>query len=136
MLYQYVALQNNQKVKGEMEASSEKEIADYLKSNGYFPVEIQEKKKSQISNFASMFERVAFQDIVYMTRQFAIMLDAGLTLIDSIDIIKKQVSKAPLKKMLDEIGPKYTQRNGGYTRITKIGTRPNDGADMARIEFV
>ena len=103
MLYQYVALQNNQKVKGEMEASSEKEIADYLKSNGYFPVEIQEKKKSQISNFASMFERVAFQDIVYMTRQFAIMLDAGLTLIDSIDIIKKQVSKAPLKKMLDEI---------------------------------
>ena len=103
MLYQYVALQNNQKVKGEMEASSEKEIADYLKSNGYFPVEIQEKKKSQISNVMGMLEHVAFQDIVYMTRQFAIMLDAGLTLIDSIDIIKKQVSKAPLKKMLDEI---------------------------------
>lgn len=103
MLYKYVALQNNQRVKGEMEAGSEKEIAEYLKSNGYFPVEIQVKKKSQIAFLSNIFERVAFQDIVYMTRQFAIMLDAGLTLIDSIDIIKKQVTKAPLKKMLDDI---------------------------------
>lgn len=103
MLYKYVALQNNQRVKGEMEAASEKEIADYLKSNGYFPIEIQEKKKSQIAFLSNIFERVAFQDIVYMTRQFAIMLDAGLTLIDSIDIIKKQASKPPLKKMLEDI---------------------------------
>lgn len=103
MLYQYKALQNNQKVSGEMEASSEKEITDYLKSNGYFPIEIKEKKKSQMSSLIGLFEHVAFQDVVYMTRQFAIMLDAGLTLIDSIDIIKKQVSKAPLKKMLVDI---------------------------------
>ena len=103
MLYQYKALQNNQKVNGEMEAGSEKEITEYLKSNGYFPVEINEKKKSQLTFLTSMFERVAFQDIVYMTRQFAIMLDAGLTLINSIDIIKKQVTKAPLKKMLEDI---------------------------------
>lgn len=103
MLYQYKALQNNQKVNGEMEAGSEKEIAEYLKSNGYFPVEINEKKKSQIAFLSNIFERVAFQDIVYMTRQFAIMLDAGLTLIDSINIIKKQASKPPLKKMLEDI---------------------------------
>ena len=39
-------------------------------------------------------------------------------------------------KLMDEIGPKYKERPGGYTRITKIGYRPNDGAEKVRIELV
>ncbi|MDP4011115.1 MAG: type II secretion system F family protein [Candidatus Roizmanbacteria bacterium] len=103
MLFEYKALQNNKKVTGQMEAGSEKEISDYLKTNGYFPISVGPKGKSQLSSVMGILERVAFQDVVFMTRQFSIMLDAGLTLIDSIDIIKKQVSKVPLKKMLEEI---------------------------------
>ncbi|KKQ38762.1 MAG: Tfp pilus biogenesis protein PilC [Candidatus Roizmanbacteria bacterium GW2011_GWA2_37_7] len=119
MLYQYKALKNNQKVNGEMEASSEKEIADYLKSNGYFPIDIIEKKKSKLTDFMAIFQQVAFQDIVYMTRQFAIMLNAGLTLIDSIDIIKKQVSKAPFKKMLDELDRQLRDGKTFSTALTR-----------------
>ena len=40
------------------------------------------------------------------------------------------------KKLIDEIAPKYAERNGGYTQIVKIGPRHGDAAEMAIIKLV
>ena len=40
------------------------------------------------------------------------------------------------KKLFDEIGPKYENRSGGYTRIVRIGPRRGDAAEMAIIQLV
>ena len=40
------------------------------------------------------------------------------------------------KKLFDEIGPKYADRDGGYTRIVRIGARRGDAAEMAIIQLV
>jgi len=39
-------------------------------------------------------------------------------------------------KLFKELGPRYAQRNGGYTRIVKLGMRIGDGAPMVQIELV
>ena len=45
-------------------------------------------------------------------------------------------SKAIVGKLFTEIGPRYAERPGGYTRIMKCGNRPGDQAPMAYIELV
>ncbi len=50
-----------------------------------------------------------------------------LKLIDDSDVVTK---------LFDEIGPRYEDRNGGYTRVVRVGTRRGDNAEMAIIELV
>jgi large subunit ribosomal protein L17 len=45
-------------------------------------------------------------------------------------------NKDVVEKLFAEIGPRYVNRPGGYTRITKLGTRRGDGTLMAQIELV
>lgn len=51
-------------------------------------------------------------------------------------LVARLGSPSGAKKLIDEIGPRYKERNGGYTRIVKLPARASDASSMAIIEFV
>ncbi len=44
--------------------------------------------------------------------------------------------ESAVNKVLEEIGPRYAKRNGGYTRIIKLGRRQGDGAEIAQLQLI
>lgn len=44
--------------------------------------------------------------------------------------------KPVVKKLFEELGPRFSERPGGYTRIVKVGVRSGDGAEMAVLELI
>lgn len=55
--------------------------------------------------------------------------------------MRRMISKSlytgkAIKKLIEELGPRYKDRDGGYTRIVKMGFRANDKGEKVKIEFV
>ncbi|MGI6443016.1 MAG: 50S ribosomal protein L17 [Synergistaceae bacterium] len=51
-------------------------------------------------------------------------------------VMARMPHKEAVAKLFNELGPKYADRNGGYTRIVKLGARLGDASEMAVIQLV
>lgn len=88
---------------GVMEAETEEKALSYLKGNSLTILNISPKSAPVSSSLGSLFSKVSFTHIVDFTRQMSIMLNSGLTLIDSLDILKRQSENAAFLKLIQEL---------------------------------
>ncbi|OGK12026.1 hypothetical protein A2954_00180 [Candidatus Roizmanbacteria bacterium RIFCSPLOWO2_01_FULL_37_12] len=102
MQFKYKAIKSGKLIVDKIQADSEEGVMRYLKTNNFFPVSVRRADVTLIP-FFEFFRRVNFNDIVDFTRQLAIMLEAGLTLIDALEILKKQTTKPALLTLLDSL---------------------------------
>jgi len=119
MKFFYKALQDKKIIKGKLEANNEEEVILFLKNKGLFLIDLKKDKKNRLQFLNTFFSKVNFSDIVNFTRQIAIMINAGLTLIEALDILKKQTTKEGLKKMIIDIDQEIKAGNSFSTALKK-----------------
>lgn len=89
-----------------------------------------------------LLEKGRIETTVTRAKEVRAMTEKIITLSKQNDLHHKRLvmafvtKEAVVKKLFDEIGPKYAEVNGGYTRIIKTGPRRGDAAEMAIIELV
>ncbi|MGE5256164.1 MAG: type II secretion system F family protein, partial [Hyphomicrobiales bacterium] len=103
-VYQWIGKNRLNKVqKGEMEAQSEAAVRASLIRQRITPTRIKQKPKDLLESIKFLQPRVKEHDIILFARQFSTMIDAGLPIIQCLDILFSQQSNATFKKMLKQI---------------------------------
>lgn len=109
-VYEYKVLNSKGKeLSGIIEADSRISAGQILKRRELYPVTLTEttektieKKRRQLS-FADVFERITRGDTSIFTTEFAALVEAGMPVVDSLDIVIQQTEKKSMKKMLSVI---------------------------------
>jgi type IV pilus assembly protein PilC len=94
---------SNQIQKGELEAANEDAVKAYLGRIKIIPNKIKKKPKDLFENVKFLQPKIKEKDIIIFARQFSTMIDAGLPIIQCLDILQSQQENPTLKKMLKEI---------------------------------
>jgi large subunit ribosomal protein L17 len=112
-----------------------------LKRGRKFHREINQRKALLRSLVREFFLREKIRTSEAKAKELAVFAEKTITRakIDNLNtkrLLLRDFSPEIVQKIIKEIAPRYKDRNGGYTRVIKIGSRQLDGARMAIIELV
>jgi type IV pilus assembly protein PilC len=86
---------------GEVELPTREEVVGYLRRQKLIPVKVEQKKAAGIS--LTFGTGIKTRDIVIFTRQFATMINAGLPLVQALDILAKQTENKAFAKVIEQV---------------------------------
>lgn len=100
-------------------------------------------RKAMLRNLVtSLLRSGRIETTVTRAKETKRMADKMITLAKRGDLHARRQAMAYIydedvvKMLFDEIGPKYAERNGGYTRVLRVGPRRGDAAELAILELV
>lgn len=113
----------------------------HLKSNRKFGRPASQRKALKRGVISSLFLYGKIETTLAKAKEFApeaekIITKAKNNSLHSRRILLKLLNSNIVDKLIHEIAPDYKNRNGGYTRIIKLGARKSDSAEMALLELV
>src|SRR3989337_992888 len=95
-MFEYTARASSSQIqKGQLDAPSKDEVGAYLRKNRLILISVREAPKQIKISFGG--QRIKTRDIVIFTRQFATMINAGLPLVQSLNILAQQTESPKLK---------------------------------------
>lgn len=103
---------------GEIDLPSKDDVLAYLHKQKMIPVSVREKSKEFNLTFGT---GISTRDIVIFTRQFATMINSGLPLVQSLDILAEQTENAALRKTIQEV---LYDVESGHTLADAMGKHP------------
>ena len=127
-VYQWVGTNRKNEVqKGEMDAANEGTVRSNLVRLKITPSKIKKKPKDLFENVSFLQPKVKNADIILFARQFSTMIDAGLPIIQCLEILCTQQGNATFRKMLKEI-KEYVE--GGATLAEALKKFPKQFDDL------
>ena len=103
-IYQWTGKDKKGKIhKGEMGAASEQAVKSHLSRLRITPSRVKEKPKDIFENIAFLQPKVGIKDVILFARQFSTMIDAGLPIVQCLEILLSQQENKTFKKMLKDI---------------------------------
>jgi len=127
-VYQWIGKNRSNKVqKGQMEAQSEDAVRASLLRQKITPSRIKQKPKDLFENVSFLQPKVKEGDIILFARQFSTMIDAGLPIIQCLDILYNQQTNSTFKKMLKQVKESV---EGGATLAEALKKFPKHFDDL------
>lgn len=124
-----------QQVEQTQEAASKEALIKSLRDQGLYPTSVKEQKSSAVAKKASQKsfnlsfgKRVGLKDLAIFCRQFATMINAGVSLVRCLDVLEQQTSNVGLKEIIRDI---QTEVEGGATLSKSMAKFPKVFSELS-----